>query len=202
MLARMGFLAVVMAGSLSACSVVDTMQGATASSVSSAGQTAAAVSRNYDIARFTFGAPEDINISEAGGYYPFADVVWRGDPPGDRIEQIAAMFNTAVERNENTIVGPRPVNIEVSLVRFHGVTERTRFSVGGVYNIIFNLTVRDAQTGEVIEPSRRVVANLDAPGGVQALILEQRGQTEKVRVTNFLTRVIYQELTPSGTSAT
>ncbi len=152
------------------------------------------VQRSYQLADMRFSASPELKVSEATGYYPIADVVWRGDPWGERIPQIAAMFETAVARNKPALRGSQPVVIDVQLVRFHGVTDRTRYSVGGVYNIIFLMTVRDAGSGVVIEPVRRVVANLDAPGGSQAVVLEQSGQTQKVRVTDFLTQVLRREL--------
>jgi len=86
---------------------------------------------------------------------------------GDRIAQIGAIFATATERNQPRFEGDVPVIVDFELVRFHGVTERTRYSIGGVYNIVFNMSVRNA------------------------------GQTEKVRVTDFLTQVFKDEL--SGT---
>lgn len=152
------------------------------------------VTRSYSLSDLTFAASSELSVSESEGYYPFADVVWRGDRRGPRIPQIAAMFETAFARNQPILQGAQPVVVNVQLVRFHGVTDRTRFSVGGVYNIVFDMTVRDARTGTVIEPARRVVANLDAPGGNTAIRLEQEGQTQKVRVTDFLTSVLRAEL--------
>ncbi len=154
-----------------------------------------AVTRNYRVTGMAFQAPSTIKISEGGGYYPFSDVVWRGDPKGDRIAQIAAIFQTAVDRGTADMTGARPVTLDIGLLRFHGVTERTRFSVGGVYNVVFMLTVRDAASGAVIEPARKIVANLSAPGGTAAIMAEQAGQTEKVRVTDYLTYVLRDELT-------
>ena len=150
--------------------------------------------RDYSIARMQFHAPDDLRISEGNGYYPFVDVVWRGDPVGDRIAQIGAIFEAAMARGTADLDGSTPVIVDIGLKRFHGVTERTRFSVGGVYNMVFDLTVLDARTGAVIEPSREVVANLSAPGGNAALLAEMQGQTEKVRVTDYLTQVLHDEL--------
>ena len=152
------------------------------------------VTRDYTVARMQFHAPDDLRISEGNGYYPFVDVVWRGDPVGDRIAQIGAIFETAMERGTADLDGATPVVVDIALKRFHGVTERTRFSVGGVYNMVFFLTVLDARTGAVIEPAREVVANLSAPGGNAALVAEMQGQTEKVRVTDYLTQVLHDEL--------
>lgn len=151
--------------------------------------------RDYTVQEMNFIASNELQVSEGNGYYPFSDVVWRGDPVGDRLEQIGALFQEAKQRNDTNLTGETGVVMDIELVRFHGVTERTRFSVGGVYNIIFNLTLRNKATGEIIEQPRRIEANLAAPGGIAALMLEQRGQTEKVRVTDFLTQVLKDELT-------
>jgi hypothetical protein len=150
--------------------------------------------RSYELVGLNFSAKEGLVVSEDNGFYPNVDVVWRGDPVGPRVAQIGAMFETAAARNRGVIGGQTPVVLDVTLIRFHGVTERTRRSVGGVYNIIFSMTVRDARTGAVIEPPRRLVANLDAPGGSRGAQLEQSGQTEKVRVVDFLTTVLRAQL--------
>ena len=153
--------------------------------------------RDYHVGDMNFIASTDLKVSEGNGFYPFSDVVWRGDPIGDRLEQIGAIFHEAKARNVEKLSGETGVVMDVELVRFHGVTERTRYTVGGNYNIIFNLTIRDKDTGVILEPTRVVEANLAAPGGVAALMLDNRGQTEKVRVTDFLTQVLRDEL--SGT---
>ena len=150
--------------------------------------------RDYTVTRMQFHAPADLRVSEGNGYYPFADVVWRGDPVGDRIAQIGAIFQTAMDRGTADLAGSTPVVVDIALARFHGVTERTHFSVGGVYNIVFSMTVLDARTGAVIEPAREIVANLSAPGGNAAIVAELNGQTEKVRVTDYLTQVLHDEL--------
>ncbi|SEQ18218.1 hypothetical protein SAMN05428995_103137 [Loktanella sp. DSM 29012] len=150
--------------------------------------------RDYQIVDLNFVAPAELSVSERNGYYPMADIVWRGDRIGDRKTQIAELFRTAATRNMDADGLGRPVVVDVQLRRFHGVTERVRYSVGGVYNIVFDMTVRDATTGAVIEPARKVVANMPAPGGTAAIIAEQSGQTEKVRVTDFLTLVLSDEL--------
>lgn len=157
------------------------------------------IARSYAVQDVTFSAASDIRVSESNSYYPNADVVWRGDPIGDRVAQIGAIFTTATERNKPVMNGEVPVIVDYQLVRFHGVTERTRFSVGGVYNIEFMMSVRNAVTGALIEEPHFVEADLSAPGGIAALMLEQQGQTEKVRVTDFLTQVIRDELSGSYT---
>ena len=186
---------VVLALGVAGCSSVDTVSRNAPISAAGFNTQGIEVARDYHIHGLNFIASTDLNVSEGNGYYPMTDVVWRGDPVGDRLEQIGAIFHEATSRNEARLDGVKGVQIDIELVRFHGVTERTRFSFGGIYNIVFDLTLRDDKTGEVIEQTRRVQANLAAPGGIAALMLEQRGQTEKVRVTDFLTQVIRDELT-------
>lgn len=152
------------------------------------------IERSYRLKAFNFDVQEGLEISESESFYPNADVVWRGDPIGPRIPQIAAMFQEAAARNRAVLDGDFPVDVDLTLVRFHGVTNRTRYTVGGIYNVIFDLTIKSAATGEVIEPTRRIVGNLDAPGGDRAALLDQAGQTQKVRVTDFLTSLLRAQL--------
>ena len=152
------------------------------------------IARSYTLTGLNFAATDGLVVSEANRYYPQADIVWRGDAPGDRVAQIGAMFQAAATRNRGVLTGNTRVVADIQLIRFHGVTERTRGSIGGVYNIIFMMTVRDARTGAVIEPPRRIVADLPAPGGSAARDLEARGRTEKVEVTDFLTATLRNEL--------
>lgn len=157
-------------------------------------QQRAALPRSLNVAEINVVVPYSLNISEGNGYYPYTDIVWRGDPEGDRRVQIKDIFETAFRRGTRSMKGETPIILDVELKRFHSVTDRTRLSVGGVHNIIFDLTIRDARTGAVITPPREVEANLKAYGGIRAIKAEQRGQTQKVRVTGFLARVIQQEL--------
>ncbi|WP_322888863.1 MULTISPECIES: DUF6778 family protein [unclassified Yoonia] len=152
--------------------------------------------RDYKLVGLNFATLPDLQVSEANSYYPQADIVWRGDPAGDRLAQIEALFTEAARRNMATDMknADRRVVLDVTLVRFHGLSNRTQFSTGGVYNVIFDLAVRDAQTGAVIEPTRRVVANLDAWGGNANAQLEAQGITQKMRVTDFLTSVLADQL--------
>jgi hypothetical protein len=150
--------------------------------------------RAYDIRNLQFATKAEITVSEDEGYYPSGDIVWRGDPIGPRVPQIRAMFQDAFDRNQSTLNGTVPVDVQITLVRFHGVTDLTRLTFGGVYNIIFDMTVLDANTGAVIEPPRRIKGDLDAPGGASGRDLIIAGQTQKVRVTDFLTGLLRQQL--------
>lgn len=148
---------------------------------------------DYHLSSLNFALSPDLTVSESDSLYPNADIVWRGDPPGDRGQQIGALFQEAAARADAGITGSQHIVADVTLVRFHGLTERTRYSVGGIYDVVFDLTVRDA-AGNVIEGPRRVEAQLAGPGGQAALELERSGLTERVRVVDFLSQVLVSEL--------
>jgi hypothetical protein len=86
------------------------------------------------------------------------------------------------------------VNVEVEVRRFHSLTEKARFTVGGVHSIRFLITVTDARTGEIVEGPRFVSADRDALGGQRAMEAERAGRTERVMVLNHLAGVAVREL--------
>jgi len=138
----------------------------------------------YDVS-----VPRSLRVSEANRYYPGSDIVWR----------VAAMFETALDRAEPLLDGDTPVRARIVVKRFHSVTEKTRYTIGGVHNIIFDLTIIDPATGAILVPTREVRADLEAFGGARAINAEHNGITQKYRVTNHLTRVFQVEMTaPEG----
>ncbi len=146
------------------------------------------------VTKINVTVPRSLKVSEANSYYPNADIVWRGDPIGDRYAQVQSIYETAFARGTKGMSGTTPVTLDVQVVRFHSVTEKTRYSTGGVHNNIFLMTVRDARTGQPLAPTRKVEADLPAYGGNEAIEAERRGQTQKVRVTDYLASVIRTEL--------
>jgi hypothetical protein len=181
---------------VSACS---TFEGPTRNAPMLAPQLATAAPeaepRDYRLEAVRFAAPADLTVSEANSFYPVADIVWRGDPMGDRKMQISEIFQTAIRHGAEGLDGATPVIVDVTLARFHSLTERTRYSVGGVHSIKFDLTIRDAETGAVLEPTRRVNADLPGLGGQAAIMAEQRGETQKVRILAHLTALFRDNLT-------
>jgi len=143
----------------------------------------------------TIRVPRSLTVSEANRYLPKSDIVWREDPIGDRHAQVATIFDTAMRKGAETVQGTTPVALDVKVLRFHALTEKARYTTGGVHNINFELSLRDPATGALLGEPRMVRADLDAFGGQQALQAEARGLTQKVRITNHLAEVIRQELT-------
>ena len=195
--------ALMLALTVSACGSVETATRNLPLSplVASADAPRSVTTRNYDVWAMNFTTKDGLQVSEGNGYYPFTDVVWRGDPIGDRKAQLGEIFTTALQRGMGEGTGGRPVAVEIELIRFHGVTERVLYSIGGNYHIVFAMTVRDARTGEVLEPARRIETNLASNGGDAVLRDQQMGQTQKVRVTEFLAVTLRDELTGPVTLA-
>jgi hypothetical protein len=138
--------------------------------------------------------PSSLRSSEANVYYPLADIVWRGDPLGNRHEQVRQIFREAAATATFSMTRGRAAVVEISVTRFHAVTDKTRYSVGGTHSMHFMLTVRDAQTGAVIDGPRPIVADVKAAGGVRAIAEDAAGRTQRVVVTERLVQVLRTEL--------
>ena len=143
----------------------------------------------------TVRVPRSLTVSEANRYLPSGDIVWRDDPIGDRHAQVATIFYDSMKRGTAALDGETPVALDIEVARFHALTEKARYTVGGVHNINFTLTLRHAETGVILGEPRSIRADLDAFGGKQALAADARGQTQKVRISDHLAEVIRQELT-------
>lgn len=146
------------------------------------------------IAQVNVTVSRALSVSEANTFYPRGDIVWRGDPIGDRHKQVKAIFDNAIYNGTRDLAGARGVIVDIDVSRFHSLTEKSRYSVGGVHNMHFKMTLRDATTGQPLRPAQDIEANLQAFGGKMALAADRRGQTQKVRVTGYLAQVIRQEL--------
>lgn len=143
--------------------------------------------------------PRSLKVSEANRYLPYGDIVWREDPVGDRYVQVQTIVQTAMDRGVAGLDGPVPVILDIQITKFHALTEKARYTTGGRHGISFEMTVKHAETGALLLPTRSVRADLNAYGGQQALVAMAHGQTQKVRITQHLAGVIHQELTKPET---
>jgi hypothetical protein len=171
--------------------------------VALAADTATLMQPLYDVRDVSVIVPSDLRASEANVFYPLADIVWRGEPLGNRHDQVRQIFNEATTTATTPMTRGRPAVVEISVTRFHCVTEKTRYSVGGTHSMHFTLTVRDAQTGAVIDGPRPVVADTKAVGGSRALAEDAAGRTQRVVVLERLVTVLRRELSvPAQTQVT
>lgn len=149
----------------------------------------------YNVIAVKVSVPESLRVSEANMYYPIADIVWRGEPRGDRHQQVKEIFETGFASGTGSLDHGRAVVVDVVVDRFHILTEKARYTIGGVYSIRFTMTVRDGATGQVLDGPRVVVADLKAPGGAIAVQREAMGITEKSEILARLSEVSLRELT-------
>jgi hypothetical protein len=192
---RGGCAFVALAFGLTACGAVDMVSRNQPLDVPTLANPSVTEPMSFNVQDVRIVIPGNLQASERNGYYPITDIVWRGDPLGNRQAQVAALFQTAADAVQPGLTGGNtPAIATITLIRFHGLTERARYSVGGVYNMRFTLSFTDPVTGADLVPPEFIEANLAGPGGLAAVALEQNGQTEKVRVINFLTQVLGIEL--------
>lgn len=148
----------------------------------------------YDVANVDIVVPASLVVSEANLFYPSADIVWRGEPVGDRYEQVKAVLTEGFAAGVVGMdTGPK-ATVAVTLERFHSLTEKARFSVGGVHDIIYSVTVRDPDTGQILEGPRRVEVAIRASGGDKAIAEDAAGDTQRMVIVAGLAEAIRRDL--------
>ncbi len=153
-----------------------------------------AVAIPLNVTQVVVKVPTSLRVSEADTWYPLADVVWRGEPRGNRLVQVKAIFDEAAERGTADLKSGVAVVAEVEVMRFHCVTEKTRNTIGGTHALHFKLTIRDAATGAVLDGPRLVKADVKASGGSKAIAEDYAGRTQRVVVVERLAQVLHDEL--------
>ena len=148
--------------------------------------------------RIIVDVPRSLQVSERNRFFPGGDIVWREDPRGDRHAQVKTIVENALLQAVQGMQGPNVVDLHVEITRFHALSEKARYSTGGVHDIEFKLTLLDPNTGTPLGASRPIDAGFKAYGGRAALEAEARGETQKVRITKQLVQVIQAELTTQG----
>lgn len=149
---------------------------------------------SVDVRSIKVLVPRTLKVSEANRYLPAGDIVWREDPLGDRYAQVQKIFEDALATGTKNVEGDTPVALYVQVMRFHALTEKARYTTGGVHSIKFGYALKNLQTGEWLGKPRVVEADLNALGGHAALASERRGESQKSRISTHLAQVIYEEL--------
>lgn len=157
---------------------VDVTQGLPAASA----LPTSAVSANWQIQEIVIDVPTTLVVSESNRLKPRADIVWREDPVGDRYAQVQALMSEAMEFALRPMAGTRPVIVELEVTRFHALTERARYTIGGEHEIEFLFTVRDAETGQALTGPRNVDLTFRAFGGQRAVNSERDGIYQRDRI--------------------
>jgi len=165
------------------------------SQLAPAAASGARMAQQWNVRAIDVQVPKRLHVSEANLFFPLADIVWRGDARGDRYAQVDAIVTEAAKRATKDMRKGTPVTVEITMTRFHALTEIARYTTGGKYGIGFDLTLRDATTGAVLAGPRHVATGFPASGGQKAVEEEARGRSEKVVITENLEGLIRAELT-------
>jgi hypothetical protein len=132
-------------------------------------------------------ANDSRTVSEANILVPDADIVWHGEPAGDRRAQVAAIVTEGIREGAAPLDGPRAVMLSVQLQRFHGVTPAAvNTSPAAVHNIAYRISVLDARDGSTILGPVPVQASLLANTGANAIAAAKAGQTERARIVDHV----------------
>ena len=148
------------------------------------------VTRAWTVVDVQVDVPAALTVSDANVMAPRADIVWHGDPEGDRKAQVAAMVTEGIRQGSATLEGPQRVILGATLQEFHAVTPRAVNSApSAVHNISYTLQAFDAATAVPISPAVLIQADLEALTRAGAIVAAQEGRTQKARITSHLARV-------------
>lgn len=196
--------ALALTASISACATTESVtRGAPLDTLRAPAQAATLTAPALNVAEVVVEVPDTLRVSEANMYYPGGDIVWREDPVGNRHAQVQAIVAAGLHTGLAGLPkGDTPVRLHVEVTRFHALSEKARYTVGGVHAIQFVLTLQDPATGRALSEPRLVKADFKAYGGSQAVAADRRGETQKYRITRRIASVIQQELLAPGSTPT
>lgn len=163
-------------------------------------QLSPAETRNWRVAEVDVNVPETLTTSEENSYVPNFDIVWHGDPAGDRREQAAAILREGITRGAQGLRGRERVRIVATLVQFHGITPivRQNLQSSGVHNIQYQIQVFDLRTGQPLTESQLIKADLPALVGQAGDEADEQGLTQHVQVVNHIAAVTQNWLGNGG----
>lgn len=153
-----------------------------------------AVNGAYTVKSVQVIVPDNLVVSEADTFKPIADIVWHGDPAGDRKAQVKTLVQSALTEGVAPLNGGTEAILAVQITRFHAQTPRTRATIGGKHEILFHYLLLDPETGKPLTEAKTVDATFKALGGRKAYRAERQGKTQKVRINEHLKEVIRAEL--------
>ncbi len=164
-----------------------------------------AFAADWNVQEIDIRVPVELEVSEANTLKPGADIVWREDPIGNRHEQVQAIMFEAMEFALRPLDGTTPVIVEIEMTRFHALSERARYTIGGEHEVEFLFTVRHAETGQPLTGPRPIDLTFRALGGSRAIASERQGIFQRDRIQSQVIGWARREFglvvdTPSGVS--
>lgn len=181
----------VKAAALILSSLAATTGAANAWGTSYSDQIAKAEADTWKIASVRVDVPTSLTVSEANLLAPNADIVWRGEPRGNRHAQVQKIITEAARVSTRKLSGNRPVHLSIRVQEFHAMTERARaIAPVGVHNISFAIQVFDARTGAPLTQAEAIQADLRAFTREQAFQADAQGLTQRVRIVSHVSNVL------------
>jgi len=119
--------------------------------------------KSWNLVDIQVQVPQELTVSEANFLAPRADIVWWGEPIGDRRAQVRDIIENAGQNISHYLNGSYSVRMEVEVEQFHALTERARrLAPSAVHNLQFKVRVFDAKSGQQIVPTDRIRADFPA----------------------------------------
>lgn len=150
----------------------------------------AEVTRSWKLKDVIAIVPDELSVSNANTFAPNADIVWHGEPFGDRRAQVAQIIDEGITLGARELTGARLVTITATVRQFHAVTPiAVARAPSAVNNIKYVIQVYDSATGQPLTEPQFIAADLIAYVGSAAVSAAIQGQTERVRIVNHLAAV-------------
>ena len=150
-----------------------------------------AQSANWRLASVQVSAPATLTTSDVDGYTPDFDIVWHGEPAGDRHAQAAAIIKEGIERGARSALNGREgVRIVATITQFHAITPTVRrMHTVGVHNIQYTVQVFDAHSGAALTEPQNIKAEFPALVGKAGDEADAAGNTQRVQIVNHVAAV-------------
>lgn len=143
---------------------------------------------NWTVRDVTVVVPETLTTSEENSFTPDYDIVWHGEPLGDRRAQVAQILDEGLTAGSRVLRGNQPVRIVATLQQFHALTPATKrwANTSGVHDIRYTAQVFDARTGAPLTQPQAIAADMPGLVGAQAREEEAKGVTDRQLIVSHL----------------
>ncbi|MEO0918126.1 MAG: DUF6778 family protein [Pseudomonadota bacterium] len=150
-----------------------------------------AVSKNWTLRRVEVTVPNSLTVNHNNNRFaPRADIVWHGEPYGDRRVQVRQIIVDGLRQGGQGLSGTQGITLSARLDHFHAVTPLSvARAPGAVHNISYELQVFDAATTIPLTEPQMIQADLEAYVGDAAIVAEIRGQGQRRRIVDHIGRV-------------
>ena len=143
----------------------------------------AQVARSWRVTDVSVVVPASLTTTEQNTLAPNADIVWHGEPKGDRRAQVARIVEDGLRLGSRDLRGRTSVVLQAQLNHFHGVTPvAINQAPAAVHNISYILRVVNPATGETLFGPETIQADLPALTQSAAAVAAANGISERQRI--------------------